>query len=273
MDTELYFGPVICTEGKFKGRVGFYDDDDVLPCENCPEIDCKCRDCNDESLECGVNCDYKSKCIYKAVVYWGNWIQYGLNLPCYLLDYNILSNNITVNDLVNRSHQLSEQIYRAETYKLKSELYAELLLVESLTARMYTSSRFKNRNGIKLFICHAKEDDELAFMLHSDLAFRGHDPFTYEWDITGGDNILKEISDFLDATDFLLVILSENAVKSNFVSTEWLSMFWDEIYSQTKKVIPILSEQCEIPRFLKNKKYVDFTKDYNEGFEDLLNSF
>ena len=69
--------------------------------------------------------------------------------------------------------------------------------------------------------------------------------------------------------DYILVILSPAAVASNWVQAEWQSMFWDEIGQQKTKVIPIFYKECDVPHFLKTKKYVDFRKDFDYGFYEL----
>lgn len=67
-----------------------------------------------------------------------------------------------------------------------------------------------------------------------------------------------------------MVLLSKNSVESGWVNAEWTSLFWDEISEQKIKVIPILLEDCKIPRFLKTKKYVDFREEYNIGINELV---
>jgi len=35
-------------------------------------------------------------------------------------------------------------------------------------------------------------------------------------------------------------------------------------------LLPLLLEQCELPIFLKDKKYADFTEIYSQGIQDLI---
>ena len=38
-------------------------------------------------------------------------------------------------------------------------------------------------------------------------------------------------------------------------------------------VLPILLEECEIPVLLREKKYADFSRNYRDGFNSLLEVF
>lgn len=68
----------------------------------------------------------------------------------------------------------------------------------------------------------------------------------------------------------MLILLSNNSVASNWVRAEWESSIWDENKDKQIRVIPILIEDCTIPRFLKAKKYIDFREGYAEAFRNLL---
>ncbi len=58
-------------------------------------------------------------------------------------------------------------------------------------------------------------------------------------------------------------------MRSCWVDTEWKEKFWDSIANQKIKIIPILSEHCDIPSFLRGLRYADFTKSFAVGFSQL----
>jgi len=267
MDVLSDYGPIICTKGKNKGRIGYYDDIEPIECEDCDKIECKCRDC--DIKECH-NCDEEMNCPQQAIIYWGDMLMcIAINSPYCLMNFDEISDQITMKDLLSRREECWQEL-KNKSYRHKSQMLIEMMYIEHIIDERYFTSRFLSQNGHKLFISHSSEDKWLAFQLYSDLAERGHDPWLYEWNIKGGMNIPKEISQALDASDYLIVILSNNSVKSNWVQAEWLSMFWDEINDNSTKVIPLLIEKCKLPRFLSNKQYVDFSQDYNKGLQDLL---
>ncbi len=74
----------------------------------------------------------------------------------------------------------------------------------------------------------------------------------------------------LHECNFVVLVLSNSAVKSHWVEREWQAKYWDEVKANNVMVIPVLLEDCEIPALLRRKKYADFRTGYNEGFETLL---
>lgn len=53
---------------------------------------------------------------------------------------------------------------------------------------------------------------------------------------------------------------------------EWETILWDEINYNKVKIIPIKLEDCEIPKILQTKKYIDFSNDYNIGINQLIST-
>ncbi|AKV04335.1 hypothetical protein AKJ09_10998 [Labilithrix luteola] len=59
-------------------------------------------------------------------------------------------------------------------------------------------------------------------------------------------------------------------MKSQWVEREWHDNYWDEMSTGKINVLPLLLEDCEIPRLLRTKKYADFRADYSHGLDQLL---
>ena len=152
------------------------------------------------------------------------------------------------------------------------ELIMEYELVNSTLYEKYIDARIdkKTRKGRKIFLSYSSKDKHFARMLTDDLRLEGHIPWLDEWEIKVGESIPKKISDGIGKSDFLVVVLSNNSVKSMWVENEWQSKYYDEIKNRKVMILPILLEKCKIPNLLKAKKYADFTINYSEGLENLL---
>ncbi len=250
MGEEINFGPVYIKSGKYKGIVGKYDDDET----------------DDKGQEC-------------AVVY------IGLNLM--LGDYVLIPHkhlgNVTTEILLSRQQLLFKRMFefhelisKARTVKMLKEqinILNEFILIEAILHENYIKARFLNNNsGKKIFISHASVDKSFAKTLSTDIANAGHLPWLDEWSIDVGESIPASIAKALRNSDFVLVILSEEAVNSLWVQAEWENKYWDEINTRQVKVLPVLYKKCDIPELLKTKKYADFQVDYSFGLENLLKS-
>ncbi len=124
----------------------------------------------------------------------------------------------------------------------------------------------------RIFISHSSKDKEFVRKLSDDLRDLGHQPWLDEWDIKVGDCIETKVEHGIAEADYVVVVLSANSVASNWVSREWKIKYWDEIESDRTLVLPVLTEDCEIPGLIKTKKYADFRTNYSIGLVQLAGS-
>lgn len=235
------WGPVKVVAGPHKGRIGYLDDEQGR----------------------------------SGYVYFGD---YFTALRSHLIQFRYLA-NITTSDLMERREVLARLLHMPSNVRPYGDLddpddyiehLSELAYVqEQLMDRMFTA-RLTEAAGKKVFISHSSKDKQFATWISVDLANRGHQPWLDEWKIKAGESIPKAIANGLDDCEFVIVVLSENAIQSRWVEREWHEKYWDEVSSGKISVIPVLLRKCEIPRFLKTKRYADFTDSYNDGLEDVL---
>lgn len=121
----------------------------------------------------------------------------------------------------------------------------------------------------KIFISHSSEDDGFAAQLADDLSLIGHTPWIDDNEIRPGDSIISRIERGLLEARYVIVVLSQAALKSRWVETEWKEKFWDTITDQRIKIIPVLKEQCEVPAFLRSFRPADFSRSYAVGLSRL----
>ena len=124
-----------------------------------------------------------------------------------------------------------------------------------------------------VFICHSSVDKPFSRMLYADLLKHGIRVWIDEKEISVGDSIYESIENGLKNSDYTIVVISEKALKRPWVRRELSASFSLEVESEKKRILPILIEDCDIPIFLKDKKYADFCKSYDEGLHDLLRVF
>lgn len=124
-----------------------------------------------------------------------------------------------------------------------------------------------------IFISYSSLDKEFATRLSKDLKEKNINVWLDSWDIGYGSNITTEINNGLENSSFLLVILSENSLKSNWVEAEWSSKFGAEVAKGEITVIPtILGDLNEnnIPLVLRSKKRVNLSDNYAAELENFV---
>lgn len=239
---DIFYGPVIINTGPLKGCIGYCDNDDT----------------RDDGVEVGI-------------VYIGH--------PMLVDDYHLIKwedmSHVTTHNLIERKNNIENKLtpYSKNPLRGKSRVSSleELLLInDQLSDRMFTARLTENESKSNIFISYSSKDKQFAMWISVDLKNAGYNIWLDEWEISVGESIPKKIETGVGGCDFLILVLSENSVQSNWVECEWHIKYWDEVEKGSVYVLPALKETCTIPGLLKTKRYADFTVEYSQGLEDLL---
>lgn len=122
----------------------------------------------------------------------------------------------------------------------------------------------------RVFLCHSSKDKDFVERLAFDLEKVNVGVWFDKWEIRVGDSLIEKISKGIELNDYLAIIISTNSIESEWVKREVNAALMRELEEKKVVVLPILIEDCKIPVLLKEKKYADFRKSYDEGFEEFL---
>ena len=109
----------------------------------------------------------------------------------------------------------------------------------------------------------------IAFTRNTQVAHNKH-VWIDRWEINVGDSLIDRIESAMKDASALVVILSKASVQSNWVKRELNVVLTREIRENCVLILPVLKEECNIPTFLLDKFYADFTRDQDRGFQALL---
>lgn len=128
---------------------------------------------------------------------------------------------------------------------------------------------------INVFISHNYKDKPMARKIAKELSKYGIKPWIDESEIKLGDSLIDKIRDGLDRMDFLVALISENSVHSEWVKKELDIAMNREIEGRKVIAVPVLAGKCDLPGFLKGKLYADMstTRKYNENISVLIKCF
>lgn len=115
----------------------------------------------------------------------------------------------------------------------------------------------------RLFLCHATEDKEDVRKLAKELTDRGIGVWLDEAEIKLGDSLLDKICEGINTVEYFIVFLSKASVNSPWVKLEVRIAMDEEIEGKRVKILPIILEHCDLPKFLKGKYYADLTDKNN----------
>lgn len=121
-----------------------------------------------------------------------------------------------------------------------------------------------------VFLSHSSMDKDLARRIAHDLQRAGVSVWLDEWEIVVGDSISQRIQQGLEDAEFVAVLLSRASIKSGWVGKEWQSRIGEEAADPRVVVLPIRSDDCEIPQLLRDKRHADLANGYENAIQDLL---
>ncbi|WP_293367485.1 toll/interleukin-1 receptor domain-containing protein [Nevskia sp.] len=123
-----------------------------------------------------------------------------------------------------------------------------------------------------VFLSHSSKDKAFTRKLAERLTLAGVRVWLDEAEINIGDSLLTKISTAIETTDFVAVIISHNSVQSSWVQSELQMAMSRELSEKQVRLLPIVIEPCELPMFLRDKLYADFSKgdDFDAPFARLL---
>jgi len=111
-------------------------------------------------------------------------------------------------------------------------------------------------------------DSVFALRLAKDIREAGADIWIDQLDIPAGSRWDVEVENALANASCVLVILSPFSQASENVQDE-IAYALDS----GKKIIPVVLENCMVHFRLRRLKHIDFTKNYNQGLDQLLAAF
>ena len=91
--------------------------------------------------------------------------------------------------------------------------------------------------------------------------------------VSVGENWTDKITEALERSDIILVVLSANSSNSTFQNSEIAYALASQRKNPSKRVVPlVIDKKAELPFFLKDVAYADFSSQekYNEQLQHLI---
>jgi hypothetical protein len=121
-----------------------------------------------------------------------------------------------------------------------------------------------------VFISYSFLDIKIAKKISTFLKDNKVEVWFDQWKIFPGDNFIDKIEEGLKSVDYLLLLLSKNSLRSNWVKNEWQCILNCENSKNTTKIIPLKIDNSDVPFILSNKLYVDLSIDFESELYRLI---
>ena len=98
-----------------------------------------------------------------------------------------------------------------------------------------------------LFISHSSKDKPIARKIAIDLINHGISVWMDDWELDIGDSLSERITQGIDESSHLVLLLSPQAVASHWVNAELRVALKKEEESGRRFLLPLIIEECQVP--------------------------
>jgi small GTP-binding protein len=120
-----------------------------------------------------------------------------------------------------------------------------------------------------VFLSHNSKDKPAVRALAERLRTDGLRVWFDEWEIQPGDLIGLKIEQGLSQSRVLVLAMSKNAFESEWTTLERHTVMFRDPTNQSRRFIPLLLEEADIPDMLRQFAYVDWREGDEEQYERL----
>jgi len=117
----------------------------------------------------------------------------------------------------------------------------------------------------KVFISYSRQDNTFAHRLAQDLRNAGQTVWMDVSTLRAGQDWADEIDRAVRACDALILVVSPDSMKSEWVSKETILAM-----NLKKSIVPVICRQTDLPVHLVDIQYIDFQGRYNEALRQLV---
>src|SRR4051794_39386151 len=116
---------------------------------------------------------------------------------------------------------------------------------------------------MRVFISHSHRDAAIVERIAHRLKSDGHEIWEQSYSVKPGDNIQRAIRAELEQADAVIVVISENSFRSKWVQYEFTTIALQQISRREQRIIPIKVDRSDVPSYLADRAYIDFSQDFD----------
>ncbi len=121
------------------------------------------------------------------------------------------------------------------------------------------------------FISYTSSDENRATWIAQVLEKNGYSVIIQAWDFRPGDNFVSKINQSLKECQKLIMVLSNNYLKSVWCEAEWTVKLSEQTKHNDRRIIPIRIENIVVDGLLSSIVYIDiFDKTESEAIAEIL---
>ncbi len=121
-----------------------------------------------------------------------------------------------------------------------------------------------------VFISHSSHDKPFVRKLAAALLSEGFPVWLDSWELQFGDSLIDKIYEGLEESSFVIVVLSDHAIKSGWVDRELNAALAKEQQAGRTFLIPIKVDSCIPPLKVADRIYAEFLSEFSRPLTALV---
>jgi hypothetical protein len=122
----------------------------------------------------------------------------------------------------------------------------------------------------KVFISYQNADKEFAGLLADKLRQQNMEVWFDKFNLVIGDSLTESIDRGIIESDFFILLISDAALKSNWVKKEYQAANARALNEGKMKILPVMLEDCDRPAFLQDIMFADYRGRVDTEFFDII---
>lgn len=122
----------------------------------------------------------------------------------------------------------------------------------------------------RVFLSYSSADEQFAHMIRDTLLHANIKTVVDPFRLDAGDSISSVISKAIAASDFMIILVSPDALRSQWMMREMETLTSLEWQQRAITVIPVKVRPCVVPQYLSRWRALDLTRSLPKGLERLV---
>jgi len=123
---------------------------------------------------------------------------------------------------------------------------------------------------MRVFISHSYLDKPVVDRIVSRLGAAGHDVWIDSLKLSPGDSFKQKIAEGIETADALVVVISSNSFRSQWVQQEFFAIALQQISKREHRIIPVKIDRSDVPSYFDNRVYLDLFENFEAGLDRLV---
>ena len=134
----------------------------------------------------------------------------------------------------------------------------------------WSTERLSGGCFMSVFISYSSRDAGFVDRLALELIKNNIKVWKDKWKMKAGDPILETIVGGIEGASYLCLVISEDALKSKWVTREVEAAIAKQQSSKNITIVPVLIDDCKVPALLEGLKYADFRNYFDYGAQQII---